>query len=154
MPAVGVLSHGITFSYKEYASGDTPGTPSGSAVDIDDLQSIPSLGGDVEKVEVTTLADGVRRYINGIKDFGDLEFQFLFDNTTSTSSYRVLRAVEEAKKKVRVSIGIPDGAAGAIGTKFEFDAVFAVSLNEAGVNDPLTYNLVCGLQSDVDVVNA
>ena len=58
--ATGLLSKDIKLSYKLAAA----------FVELPDLQEIPELGGDVDKVEVTTLADGARRYINGIKDYG------------------------------------------------------------------------------------
>ena len=61
---------------------------SDSFVDLGaDLQEFPNLGGAAEQVEVTTLADGNRRYINGIKDFGSLEFTFLYDGADAQGSY-------------------------------------------------------------------
>lgn len=40
------------------------------------LSSVPDIGGDAEKVDVTNLSDENRRYIPGIIDYGDLEFGF------------------------------------------------------------------------------
>ena len=60
--ATGILSKGITLSYKEAETFKV----------IPDLQEIPDLGGDTDTVETTTLADGAKRYIKGIKDYGDL----------------------------------------------------------------------------------
>ena len=146
MPGVGVLSKGITFEVATYSGS----TLSSYAV-IDDLQSIPSLGGEPEKVEVTTLADGVRRYINGIKDFGDLEFGFLFDNSTATSSFRKFKSFE-GQPKVSCRITLPDKISNSgHGTRFVFDAQLTAGLDEAGVNDPLTYTVTAGLQSDISV---
>lgn len=147
MPGQGVLSKGITFNVAEYSSAGTIG----SYTKIDDLQSIPSLGGEPEKVEVTTLADGVRRYINGIKDFGDLEFTFLYSNETATSSFRKIRGYEKKGKKVSVKIGVPGEDGTPDHTTFVFDAVLSAGLNEAGVNDPLTYTVTAGLQSDITI---
>ena len=85
--ATGILSKDITLSYKKNEVW----------TEIPDLQEIPDLGGDVDTVEVTTLADGAKRYIKGIKDYGDLAFKFLYDNSTDTSNYRVIRDLEEFK---------------------------------------------------------
>ena len=52
----GILSKGITLSYKKNSE----------YVIIPDLQEVPDLGGSAEKVDVTTLADGNYKYINGI----------------------------------------------------------------------------------------
>ena len=145
MPGQGVLSLGITFNVAEYAAGGTLGT----YAKIDDLQAIPSLGGEPEKVEVTTLADSVRRYINGIKDYGDLEFTFLYSNESANSSFRKIRSYEKKGKKVSVKIGIPGEDGTADQTTFVFDAVLSAGLNEAGVNDPLTFTVTAGLQSDI-----
>ena len=100
----GILSKGITLSYKK---------DSQFAI-IPDLQEVPDLGGSAEKVDVTTLADGNYKYINGIKDFGDLEFKFLYSNSGTESNYRICRGLEEAGKVVEWKVEFPDG------TGFEF----------------------------------
>lgn len=148
MSATGILSKGIKFLYAKYT-----GSTVGSYSEIPDLMSIPSLGGEPEKVEVTCLADGVRRYINGIKDFGDLEFKFLFDNGEATSSYRVFKDLED-EPKIAIRIELPDApASGSHGTQFEFDADVLASIDEAEVNAALTYTVKCGLQSDISCVD-
>jgi len=136
----GLLSKGIKFSVAEYT-----GTTLGSYSEVANLQSIPSLGGDIEKVDVTTLANEARQYIEGIKDYGDLEFKFLYDNSSATSNYRVLKDL--AGDKVGVKVELPDT------TAFTFDAQLAVSLDEAGVNDALTFTCTALLQSDISVAN-
>ena len=102
--ATGILSKGITLSYKKETQ----------FVVIPDLQEVPDLGGSAEKVDVTTLADGNYKYINGIKDFGDLEFKFLYSNSGTESNYRICRGLEEAGKVVEWKVSFPDG------TSFEF----------------------------------
>jgi hypothetical protein len=65
-----VISKGIKLSYK---SGE-------SFVDLTNLQEIPDLGGDVEAIEITTLADAAHTYTDGLKNYGDsLAFKFLYD---------------------------------------------------------------------------
>lgn len=136
----GILTKGIKFSVAEYS-----GTTLGSYSEVANLQEIPSLGGAPEKVDVTTLADDSFHYINGLKDYGDLEFTFLYDNSSATSNYRVLKDLEG--DVVSVKIELPDT------TAFVFDAQLAVSLNEAGVNAALTFTVSAALQSDITVTN-
>lgn len=137
MPATGLLSKGIELQYKK----------DDAFVTIPDLQDIPDLGGDVDLVEVTTLADGARRYINGIKDFGDLGFTFLYDNTTEDSSYRICRGLEEAHEVYEFKVVLPDE------TEFTFSGGISTKINGAGVNDALTFTATISLNSDMEVVN-
>ena len=75
--AQGLLSKGIKF---EYSSNGT------SYTEVKNLQEIPSLGGTPEKIDVTCLADGNKKYINGLVDYGDLAFKFLYDNSDAQSN--------------------------------------------------------------------
>lgn len=137
----GILSKGIKFEMAEYTSGTL-----GTYAEVHNLQSVPSLGGSPEKVEVTCLADGSRKYINGIVDYGSLEFKFIYDNSGATSNYRVLKDAE-SEDMVSIKITLPDT------TTLVFDGDVAVSLDEAGVNDALTFTCSIALQSDITVTN-
>lgn len=48
-------------------------------------------------MDVTTLADNAKRYINGIKDYGDLDFKFLYDNASEGANYRIVKGLETAE---------------------------------------------------------
>lgn len=137
--AQGILSKGITLGYKV---GTAP-----TYTLISDLQEVPELGGAAEKVEVTTLADGAKRYINGIKDYGDLAFKFLYDNSTVTSNYRVLSGLETAGTVAAFEVSLPDG------TKFQFSAGVSNKLDGVGVNAPLTFTSTLTLNTDITIVN-
>ena len=58
-----------------------------------DITSFPKLGGEPEKVEVTTLSDIKKRYINGLQDTDSLTFGAWFD----TSDYERLNEIQEAE---------------------------------------------------------
>ena len=133
----GILSKGITLSYKK----DT------QFVVIPDLQEVPDLGGSAEKVDVTTLADGNYKYINGIKDFGDLAFKFLYNNTGTESNYRICRGLEEAGKVVEWKVEFPDG------TGFEFSGEPSTTIDGQSVNSAITFTLNITLNSDITVSN-
>ena len=135
----GILSKGITLGYSK-GSPDTYGV-------IPNLQSCPNLGGAAEKVDVTTLADGNYKYINGIKDFGDLEFTFLYDNSGAQSNYRVVRGLEEEGGVVNWEVSFPDG------TKFHFSGEVAPQIESASVNSALAFTATITLNSDIAVVN-
>ena len=83
-----VISKGITLSYK--AAQGAEYTP------LTNLQEIPDLGGEVEAIEITTLADAAHMYTDGIKNCGDsLEFKFLYEEAQFTA----LNALTASKSK-------------------------------------------------------
>ena len=136
----GILSKGITLGYSTSSSPST-------YTDVANVQSIPSLGGDPEQVDVTTLADSAYHYIPGIINYGELEFGLLFDNSEATSNFRVLKGLEIAGDEVHWQVAFPDG------TKFTFSGKCTVSSDEAGVNAAITFRLRIFLASDIDVTN-
>ena len=133
----GILSKGITLSYKKNEVYEV----------IPNLQEVPELGGAAEKVDVTTLADGNYKYINGIKDFGDLAFKFLYDNAGETSNYRICRGLEEAGQVVEWKVEFPDG------TGFKFSGEASTAIDSAAVNAALTFTLNITLNSEIAVTN-
>lgn len=137
--ATGILSKGTTLSYKE--NGGSTFTK------LADLQSIPDIGASVDKVEVTTLEDAAKRYINGIKDYGDLEFELLYDNSTENSNYRVAKGLEDSGDIIDWKLTLPDG------TSFAFSGSVIATIKGAGVGDALTFTAAITLNTDITVTN-
>ena len=134
----GLLTKGITLSYKKDGSNYEV---------IANLQECPELGGTAENVEVTTLADGNKKYIKGIKDFGELAFKFLYDNSGAQSNYRVVRGLEEAGNAVEWKVTFPDN------TTFAFSGEVTTAIDSAAVNAALTFTATITLNSDITVTN-
>ena len=149
----GILSKGITFEIYEYSTLTNENVyPAEGKGLIAGLMEIPDLGGTPEKVDVTTLADGSYKYINGLADYGDLAFKFLYDNSTGDSNYRILQMIERDCNEgigtyAKVTLTFPDE------TVFEFDCIPSVTIDGAGVNTALTFTLNCALQSDIEVTH-
>lgn len=133
----GILTKGIKLSYKKDSAYE----------EILNLQECPDLGGTAEKVDVTVLADGNKKYINGVKDFGDLAFKFLYDNSGATSNYRIVRGLEEAGKVVEWKVTFPDN------TEFAFSGEVTTSIDGASVNNAITFTANITLNSDITVTN-
>lgn len=136
----GLLSKGIKFYTATYS-----GTTLGSYSEVPNLQAIPSLGGSKDKVEVTTLADTAHQYINGLIEYGDLDFKFLYDNSGVTANYRVIKTLGD--DVVSVKVELPDT------TTFVFDAMLSASIDEAEPNQALTFTVRAALQSAITVTN-
>lgn len=114
-----VITKGIKLSY---GSGD-------SFTELTNLQEIPDLGGEVEAIEVTTLADAAHMYVDGLKSYGDsLAFKFLYEQ----AQFSTLNALEDSQTW---KVELPDGAA------CTFGGTCSVKLDGAGVNAVLTYTL-------------
>ena len=126
-----VISKGITLSYK---AGDA-----GEFIALTNLQEIPELGGDKDKIEVTTLADGAHKYTNGIDNYGDsIAFKFLYEKTQFTT---LCGLDEDCEWKV----ALPDS------TAYTFSGIPSVKLDGVGVSAALTYTLAITPTSEMAV---
>ncbi|MCM1564924.1 MAG: phage tail protein [Dehalobacter sp.] len=135
----GLLTKDTSLSYKV--------APASEFTEIDLLMEVPDLGGDPEKVDVTTLKDGVKKSIPGVKDLGDLGFKFLYDNSGATSNYRILKGLETNNTLATYKVEYPDG------TGHQFDAYVNVKMDSAAVNAALTFTSSFSLQSEITVTN-
>lgn len=124
-----ILSKGIKLSYSS--------TGTESYTDLTDLLEIPSLGGSVDKVDVTTLADASKKYINGIKDYGDLAFKFNYAKAQFTT-------LNGLTGSVNFKVTLPDT------TTATFSGEPSVSLEGVGVGAAMTYTLNISLDSDIE----
>lgn len=109
------ISKGITLSYGENA--------------LTNLMEIPDLGGDVEAIEITTLADAAHKYTDGLINYGDsLEFKFLYEEAQFTT-------LNGLKDSQTWKVALPDGAT------CSFGGSCSVRLDGVGVGAALTYTL-------------
>jgi hypothetical protein len=125
-----VISKGIKLSYK--ATGGAA-----SFVELTNLQEIPDLGGDVEAIEITTLADAAHMYTDGLKNYGDsLAFKFLYEG----NQFETLNGLTGASEW---KVELPDGAT------CTFSGTSSVKLDGVGVNAALTYTLAVKPNSEM-----
>lgn len=121
---------------------------------IHNLQEFPDLLGGTETVDVTTLEDGYRKYIPGIKDLGGaLGFTFLYDGTPTSGNFAQIRAAEGTLQSIKIEF--PDAVTeSGHGTQFIFDCFVEAQVTGKGVNEALQFVCNCFLQSDIEVVEA
>ena len=123
-----VISKGIKLSYKN--GGE-------DFVELKNLQEIPELNGDIESIEITTLADAAHTYTDGIKNYGDsLAFKFLYED----EQFITLNGLEGASEW---KVELPDGVS------CTFGGTSSVKLDGVGVNAALTYTLAVKPNSEM-----
>ena len=127
-----MITKGVSLGYKASSSAT-------SYTDVANIFSFPDLGGDFDKVEITNLADGSRRYLKGLVDYGDLEFEAYY----TTAGFTALKALDTAGASVDWQIELPDDS------KFTFSGVPSVALAGGGVGDALTYTIKIALDSAI-----
>ena len=93
-----------------------------------DITEYPDLGGEKEKLDVTTLSDKKKRTINGIEDTGDLTFKAWYEK----ADYQKLLSIQESGKVETYQIWCgEEGIAG----KWEWSGVMAVYPNSGASNN-------------------
>lgn len=116
-----VISKGIKLSYKNGEASQF--------VQLTNLQEIPEHGGDVDKIEITTLGDDAHMYTNGIKNYGDsITYKFLYEKEQFTT-------LNGLNGECDWKCELPDGSA------YTYKGVPSVKLDGVGVNAALTYSL-------------
>ena len=126
----GILSKDIKLSYK--ATGGTGFT------ELTNLQEIPEIGnGAPEKIEVTVLSDGAKKYIAGLTDSGqELAFKFLHEE----AQFKTLAGLTGSQEW---KVELPDGVTAT------FSGVPSVKMGSAGTNAALTYTLTVTVESEI-----
>jgi hypothetical protein len=95
MDFAGLLSKGTVLTYKDGATTKT----------VAAVKSIPALGSDPEKVDVTHLGSEKKAYIKGIEDTDNLEFSIVYQG----DNFRDIHALVQTGKSVDWTITFPDG---------------------------------------------
>ena len=130
----GLLSKGTKLSYK-----------SGSETkEIAAVKSIPALGTDPEKIEVTHLQSERKSYIKGIQDTDNLEFAIVYQGKNFKDIYDLV----QAGKSADWTIEFPDGL------KAEFKGIPDFKFDGVEVNQALGFNLVVVVSEGPDFTPA
>lgn len=125
-----VISKDIKLSYKTFNAEDF--------TELTNLQEIPDLGGEVEAIEITTLADAAHRYTDGLKNYGDsLAFKFLYEKTQfeELNGFKSTGDTVSNTLSTQWKVELPDGAV------CSFTGSHSVKLDGVGINSAITYTL-------------
>lgn len=129
----GILSKGITLSYKDGGSAFVP---------LTNLQEIPELKNAAsarEHIDTTTLADDKKQHILGLQeDDGEntLAFKFLYEK----AQFETLNGMTDV---VDWEVALPDGL------KATFKGSPSLVLDGVGVSAALTYTLNVSVEGEI-----
>lgn len=131
----GVLSKGTTLSYTN---------AEGEKKEIAAVKSIPALGTDPEKIEVTHLKSERKAYIKGLQDTDTLEFAIVYQGDNFKDIYELV----ETGGAVKWEIEFPDGL------KATFTGEPDFKVDGVEVNQALGFNLVVVVSEGPDFTPA
>lgn len=115
------------------------------------LNKVPDMSFAPDKIEVTNMQDKNKRYIPGIVDLGEPEFEFYNDDTKTEptsgeqlmNSYKALRAAETARQVKFFKLIYPDG------TGFAWSAYVSTTRTGGGTGDALQFKVKMLINSNI-----
>lgn len=130
---------------------DMADTADGTFKTLYGLAKVPDMSFAADKVDVTNLQDTNKRYIPGIIDLGEPEFDFFNDDTqteptTGTklmNSYKALRAAETSRTVKFFKLIYPDG------TGFSWSAYAVTTRVGGGTGDALQFKVKMLINSNI-----
>lgn len=135
-----MLANGTRLGYKETSSAT-------EYTDLPGVKEIPDMGVDAEKVDNTCLTDSHKIYEKGIGDLPDMVYKFKYDNSSATSPYRIMKALEASGAVAFFKETLNDG------TTTEFSAYVSVKRTGGAVNGTIDFEVTMYVQSDFTVTN-
>ncbi|HFE9851435.1 TPA: phage tail tube protein [Enterococcus faecalis] len=108
--------------------------------EIEGLQEVPEIGGDPEKIDVTTLADATKKYISGIQDMDTLDFTFLYNKAV----FAKLKTLQTSGKSAAFELEYPDKS------KCSFVGGVTVKMGSGKVNGAYQFTLAVTVSEGPD----
>lgn len=121
----------------------TSTTAAGTYTKLVDIKDFPDLGSAPDTIEVTTLSDKMKRYIQGLQDTGSFEFTY---NYTKTDFTKVNALDDNAKHFFELDFG-NDGA-GCEGS-FYFSGQVSTYVSGAGTGAAVEAKIIVTCDSEV-----
>lgn len=131
----------------------TSTTETGTYLPLYGLSKVPDVSFEAEKIDVTNLSDTNKRYVPGIVDLGEPEFEFFNNAEEDTTeeikdSYKKLRALDLARTAAWYKLMYPDG------TGFQFQAYVTTTRTGGGTGDALSFKAKMLITSNIEDVTA
>ena len=121
----------------------TSTTASGTYTKLVDIKDFPDLGSAPDTIEVTTLSDKMKRYVQGLQDTGSFEFTY---NYTKTDFTKVKALDDNATHYFELDFG-NDGAGGE--GSFYFAGQVSTYVSGAGTGAVVEAKIIVTCDSEV-----
>ena len=121
----------------------TSTTASGTYTKLVDIKDFPDLGSAPDTIEVTTLSDKMKRYVQGLQDTGSFEFTY---NYTKDDFTKVKALDDNAKHFFELDFG-NDGAGGE--GSFYFSGQVSTYVSGAGTGAVVEAKIIVTCDSEV-----
>lgn len=118
-----------------------------SNVEMNYVQEIGDIGGTPSDLDATCLKDRIKKNVPGVQDVSSFEVTYLFDNSSTDSDYRKLKALQDQGEIAAVEVSFPEG------TTFTTSGYISTYVVGAKVDELITAKLTVSLQSDWTVTN-
>lgn len=109
------------------------GTTAGALTEVVDLLDFPDLMGSADKIETTTMKDTQRRYRPGLKDPGDMVFNFLYSGMGTGTNWDALKTAEAAGTVYYFAVVFPGGSG------FTWSGTVSLSMPGKGIGEALQF---------------
>lgn len=109
------------------------GAQSSSLTEVPDLQDFPDLMGAPDKIETTTMKNTSRTYIPGLKDPGDMAFNFLYSGMGASSNYAILKTAQDSGATQYFQLEFPDKSG------FAWQGKVTLSVPGKGIGEALQF---------------
>ena len=123
------------------------GTQSSSLTEVPDLQDFPDLMGAPDKIETTTMKNTSRTYIPGLKDPGDMPFNFLYSGMGEGSNYAKLKTAQDAKSAQYFQLIFPDSSG------FAWQGKVSLSVPGKGIGEALQFTANITPTSEIEEID-
>ena len=132
-----------TSTYQTYLMKGNASTPP-TYTKVCDITEFPNLGGDPELIDVTTLSDAMRHFINGVQNNEGLAFTANYE----PALYSTLKGYT-GEQPYAVWFGADSSGPKGDKGKFSFSGELSVYVNGAGVNAARTMTITIAPTTDI-----
>lgn len=123
------------------------GAQSSSLTEVPDLQDFPDLMGAPDKIETTTMKNTSRTYIPGLKDPGDMAFNFLYSGMGASSNYAILKTAQDSGATQYFRLEFPDKSG------FAWQGKVTLSMPGKGVGEGLQFTANITPTSEIEEID-
>lgn len=111
------------------------------------VTGIGEIGGEPSTLDATCFKDEMAKSTPGVQKNDGFNIDYLFDNTSEKSDFRVIKGLQKARNIVPIVVKFPDG------TTFTSAGYISTKTNGVKVDELIGATATVNLQSDWEITN-